>query len=149
MIFLMEEVRPQLISYYEQTKDKFQAYHGRPNNCSRLVKTFLETAKADVEGLTPWADTIRNVGPVFYNKNHLIPGDIVAMGRPGDTSHVGVYLGENNVLHQSASRGYSVGVYGDLAAFTNYYRGFYFVRPSYNLPFNQEPMVAPDIPNVA
>jgi hypothetical protein len=57
----------------------------------------------------------------------LQAGDIVATGRPGDTPHVGVYTGDQNVFHQSRSRGLKAGNYPDLDYFK---KGGYFVRPS-------------------
>ena len=56
----------------------------------------------------------------------LQAGDIVATGRPGDTPHVGVYTGGNNVFHQSRKRGLTAGNYPDL----DYFRSGYFVRPT-------------------
>ena len=57
----------------------------------------------------------------------LKAGDIVATGRPGDTPHVGVYTGGENVFHQSRKRGLKAGNYPDL----NYFKqGGYFVRPN-------------------
>jgi len=58
--------------------------------------------------------------------NKIKPGDILATGRPGDTPHVGVYTGGQNVFHQSKSRGLKAGNYPDLDSF----KGGYFVRPN-------------------
>jgi cell wall-associated NlpC family hydrolase len=87
---------------------------------------------------------VRNLGQVIYNPKDLKKGDIVAMGRPGDTWHVGVYFGNQKVLHQSAMRGYTVGVFGDLNAFINYHRGFYIVRPYINI-LEEQLFVSPEI----
>lgn len=150
MFALIEEVQnhqPDFYQVYLEHKHKFNRFHGFRNNCSNTVITFLSLLGANVYNVTAWADTVRKLGPIKFNPMELQIGDVVAMGRPGDTWHVGVYLGNGNVLHQSAMRGYRVGVYSDLNAFVNYSRGFYFVRPSYekqNILDNQF-FFAPDI----
>jgi hypothetical protein len=111
----------------------FKKYNGRKNNCSNAVRRFLSILGINTEKITPWADTVRNLGQVIYDPNQLKKGDIVAMGRPGDTWHVGVYFGGGKVLHQSAMRGYKVGIFDDINAFINYHRGFYIVRPYINV----------------
>jgi len=137
MFYQIEEVRfiqPDYYQVFSNNREKFNRFNGYRNNCANTVRIFLTLLGYDSSDVTAWADTIRNVGPVSYDPNKLKEGDIVAMGRPGDTWHVGVYLGDGKVLHQSAMRGYNVGAYNDLNAFINDRRGFYFVRPtsSYN-----------------
>jgi len=150
MITLIEEVKflqPDFYQVYQNHVHKFNRYHGFRNNCSNTVRTFLSILGANVYDVTAWADTVRKLGPINFDPMVLQIGDVVAMGRPGDTWHVGVYLGEGKVLHQSAMRGYRVGVYSDLNAFVNYPRGFYFVRPSYGNQnyFDNQFFNAPDI----
>lgn len=134
MLTLIQDINllePDYHQVYVENRNKFRNFNGTPNNCSNTVRTFLSLLGVNIDNVTAWADTVRNLGQVLYNPSQLKRGDIVAMGRPGDTWHVGVYLGENQVLHQSAMRGYKVGVYNDIRAFINYRRGFYIVRPSY------------------
>ena len=120
------------VEKFQQIQNKFNYYDGYRNNCSRVVKKFLASVGANAAPITPWADTVTKIGPIHYSHKFLKEGDVVAMGRPGNTHHVGVYLGDGKVLHQSAVRGYKVGAFNDLAAFVNSRHGFYFVRPSYN-----------------
>jgi cell wall-associated NlpC family hydrolase len=102
-------------------------FNGVANMCAESVKAFYKSLGVSLPGVTAWADTVRKAGTVMKDWSKLKPGDIVATGRPGDTSHVGVYTGGNNVFHQSASRGLSAGNYPDL----NYFKqGGYFVRPN-------------------
>lgn len=134
MFALIQEIKfiePDYYQVFTENRQKFEQFNGYRNNCANTVKTFLSLVDANAQNLTAWADTIRNLGQVHYDPSLLQKGDIVAMGRPGDTWHVGVYFGEGKVLHQSAMRGYIVGVYHDINAFINYHRGFYFVRPTY------------------
>ena len=131
-----EEVRfhsPTFEQIFIENRDAFKRYNGYRNNCSNVVRRFLSLLSINTDKVTPWADTVRNLGKVIYNPKYLKKGDIVAMGVPGDTWHVGVYFGDRKVLHQSAMRGYTVGVFEDLNAFINYHRGFYIVRPYINL----------------
>lgn len=136
MFYQIEEVKfiePDYYQVFNQNRQHFYRFNGYRNNCSNTVKTFLSLLGIENTNLTAWADTIRNLGNAQYNPANLRVGDIVAMGKPGDTHHVGIYLGNGEVLHQSAMRGYSVGVYKDLSAFINHHAGFYFVRPNYAL----------------
>lgn len=142
------------LQYYLDNKLKFKRFNFRRNNCSNTVKEFLNVIGIFTPTLTPWADTVRTLGGVSFSPKDLQPGDIVAMGRPGDTHHVGIYMGGNKVLHQSGSRGYVVGVYNDLNAFINHKMGFYSVRPDYSPVFQKtvesliaspEPLMAPVI----
>lgn len=133
MFYPIEEVKftePDYYQVFTENQNKFSQYNGYRNNCANTVRTFLSLIGQNTDNVTAWADTVRNLGQVLYNPEQLQKGDIVAMGRPGDTWHVGVYLGEGKVLHQSAARGYVVGVYNDINAFINYRRGFYIVRPT-------------------
>jgi cell wall-associated NlpC family hydrolase len=116
---------------YQNIKQKFQQFSGWPNSCARTVRTFLRSNGVNTSSVTDWADTIRTLGKVSYNRIKLLPGDVIATGTPGDTRHVGVFLGNGKVLHQSASRGYEVGAYNDLDYFLSHWAGFYFVRPTY------------------
>jgi hypothetical protein len=136
MFAVLEEVRfnePDYYQVYLENQNRFKVYNGYRNNCSNTVRKFLSLLGKDVSKVTPWADTVRKAGLVLYNPTELQKGDIVAMGVPGDTHHVGIYLGEGKVLHQSAMRGYAVGAYQDLQAFINHRAGFYFVRPNYSV----------------
>jgi hypothetical protein len=102
-------------------------FTGVANMCSESVKAFYKSLGVSLPGVTAWADTVRKAGTVMKDWSKLKPGDIVATGRPGDTPHVGVYTGGNNVFHQSASRGLKAGNYPDLSYFK---QGGYFVRPN-------------------
>jgi hypothetical protein len=147
MIPVIEEVRlnePNFEEIFIHNKNAFSKYNGYRNNCSNAVRKFLSLLRIDTNKVTPWADTVRNLGQVIYNPKELQKGDVVAMGRPGDTWHVGVYFGEGKVLHQSAMRGYTIGVFNDINAFINYHRGFYIVRPYSNILENQI-FVSPEI----
>jgi hypothetical protein len=132
----VEEVN--FLQEYLNNERKFFKFNYRKDNCSNTVKKFLEVVGVSSDRLTPWADTIRSLGNVNYSPSSLRVGDIVAMGRPGDTHHVGVYMGGNAVLHQSRVRGLVVGVYNDLNAFINHRAGFYFVRPKYPVKDNAD-----------
>lgn len=101
-------------------------FTGIAKQCSEAVKSFYKSLGITLPGVTAWADTVRNAGTVMRDWSKLRPGDIVATGRPGDTPHVGVYTGGNNVFHQSRKRGLTVGNYPDL----DYFRSGYFVRPT-------------------
>jgi tape measure domain-containing protein len=102
-------------------------FTGIANMCSESVKAFYKSLGISLPGVTAWADTVRNAGTTMRDWSKLAPGDIVATGRPGDTPHVGVYTGGQNVFHQSRSRGLRAGNYPDL----NYFKqGGYFVRPN-------------------
>ena len=106
-------------------------FAGVANMCSESVKTFYKSLGITLPGVTAWADTVRKAGTVMRDWSKLKPGDIVATGRPGDTPHVGVYTGENNVFHQSRSRGLRAGNFPDLDYFK---QSGYFVRPSSGTP---------------
>lgn len=161
-MIIQEEVKKQrdlldnidFLRYYAENSTRFSKFNGYRDNCSRTVKKYLSLLGLETPTLTAWADTVRTLGTVEYNPAFLQPGDIVAMGRPGDTWHVGVYMGDGRVLHQSRSRGYTVGVYNDLHAFINHRVGFYYIRPNYapiqsevveDLIANPQPLVAPSI----
>jgi len=134
MFAILQEVKPVETDFYQiytENKNHFYSFNGYRNNCSNTVRTFLSLLGKDVSQITPWADTVRKAGQVLYNPRELQKGDIVAMGIPGDTHHVGIYMGDGKVLHQSAMRGYVVGVFHDLNAFIKHRIGFYFVRPNY------------------
>ena len=102
-------------------------FTGIANMCSESVKAFYKSLGISLPGVTAWADTVRKAGQTMTDWSKLQAGDIVATGRPGDTPHVGVYTGGQNVFHQSRSRGLKAGNYPDLSAFKQ--QG-YFVRPS-------------------
>ncbi len=136
MVPTVEEVRlvePNFEEVFIQNQNAFNKYNGQRNNCSNAVRKFLSLLGINTDRVTAWADTVRNLGKIIYNPNQLQKGDIVAMGIPGDTFHVGVYFGDGKVLHQSAMRGYKVGIFNDINAFINYHRGFYIVRPHTNI----------------
>ena len=101
-------------------------FTGVANMCSESVKAFYGSLGITLPGVTAWADTVRKAGTVMTDFNKIKPGDILATGRPGDTPHVGVYTGGQNVFHQSKSRGLKAGNYPDL----NSFKGGYFVRPN-------------------
>lgn len=133
---IQEEVRleqPTFEQIFIQNKDAFKRYNGYRNNCSNVVRRFLTLIGIDSQNITPWADTVRNIGTVIRNPKELQKGDIVSMGKPGDTLHVGIYFGDGRVLHQSAMRGYTVGIFNDINAFIKHRRGFYIVRPHFNI----------------
>ena len=101
-------------------------FTGVANMCSESVKAFYGSLGITLPGVTAWADTVRKAGTVMTDFNKIKPGDILATGKPGDTPHVGVYTGGQNVFHQSKSRGLKAGNYPDLDSF----KGGYFVRPN-------------------
>lgn len=142
-----EEIRSYEINFdqiFIENKNVFKKYNGYRNNCSNTVRKFFSLLGVNTDKVTGWADTVRNLGQVIYNPKDLKKGDIVAMGKPGDTWHVGIYFGNGRVLHQSAMRGYTVGIFNDINAFVNYRRGFYIVRPYSNILETQF-FVSPDI----
>jgi len=102
-------------------------FTGIANMCSESVKAFYKSLGISLPGVTAWADTVRKAGQTMTDWSKLQAGDIVATGRPGDTPHVGVYTGGQNVFHQSRSRGLTAGSYPDLSYFKQ--QG-YFVRPN-------------------
>jgi len=102
-------------------------FTGIANMCSESVKAFYKSLGISLPGVTAWADTVRKAGQTMTDWSKLQAGDIVATGRPGDTPHVGVYTGGQNVFHQSRSRGLTAGNYSDLSYFKQ--QG-YFVRPN-------------------
>lgn len=102
-------------------------FTGVANMCSESVKAFYKSLGISLPGVTAWADTVRKAGQTMTDWSKLQAGDIVATGRPGDTPHVGVYTGGQNVFHQSRKRGLKAGNYPDLSYFQQ--QG-YFVRPS-------------------
>jgi lambda family phage tail tape measure protein len=106
--------------------------------CSETVKEFYKSLGISLPGVTAWADTVRKAGTVMRDWSKLQPGDIVATGRPGDTPHVGVYTGGNNVFHQSRSRGLRAGNYPDL----DFFKSGYYVRPSASSLARTQPGVA-------
>ena len=114
---------PQQLSSATTAASKFT---GIANMCSESVKAFYKSLGITLPGVTAWADTVRKSGQVMTDWSKLQAGDIVATGRPGDTPHVGVYTGGNNVFHQSRNRGLTAGNYPDL----DYFRSGYFVRPT-------------------
>ena len=114
---------PQQLSSATTAASKFT---GIANMCSESVKAFYKSLGITLPGVTAWADTVRKSGQVMTDWSKLQAGDIVATGRPGDTPHVGVYTGGNNVFHQSRKRGLTAGNYPDL----DYFRSGYFVRPT-------------------
>ena len=115
---------PQQLSSATTAASRFT---GVANMCSESVKAFYKSLGITLPGVTAWADTVRKAGTVMRDWSKLQAGDIVATGRPGDTPHVGVYTGGNNVFHQSRKRGLQAGNFPDLDYFRN---GGYFVRPS-------------------
>jgi tape measure domain-containing protein len=102
-------------------------FTGVANMCSESVKAFYKSLGISLPGVTAWADTVRKAGQTMTDWSKLQAGDIVATGRPGDTPHVGVYTGGQNVFHQSRRRGLKAGNYPDLSYFQQ--QG-YFVRPT-------------------
>jgi tape measure domain-containing protein len=102
-------------------------FTGVANMCSESVKAFYKSLGISLPGVTAWADTVRKAGQTMTDWSKLQAGDIVATGRPGDTPHVGVYTGGQNVFHQSKKRGLKAGNYPDLSYFQQ--QG-YFVRPT-------------------
>ena len=103
-------------------------FTGIANMCAESVRAFYKSLGISLPGVTAWADTVREAGTVMTDWSKLQPGDIVAKGRPGDTTHVGVYTGGGDVFHQSRSRGLRAGNYPDLGYFQS--GPAYFVRPS-------------------
>jgi len=114
--------------------DEASKFTGIANMCAESVKAFYHSLGISLPGVTAWADTVRNAGTVIRDFSKIRPGDIVATGQPGDTPHVGVYTGGNNVFHQSASRGYVAGNYPDL----DFFKGGYLVRPNAAIGVNDQ-----------
>jgi len=114
---------PQQLSSATTAASKFT---GVANMCSESVKAFYKSLGITLPGVTAWADTVRKSGQVMTDWSKIQAGDIVATGRPGNTPHVGVYTGGNNVFHQSRKRGLTAGNYPDL----DYFKSGYFVRPA-------------------
>jgi tape measure domain-containing protein len=102
-------------------------FTGVANMCAESVKAFYKSLGISLPGVTAWADTVRKAGQTMTDWSQLRAGDIVATGRPGDTPHVGVYTGGQDVFHQSRSRGLKAGNYPDLSYFQ---KQGYFVRPN-------------------
>jgi tape measure domain-containing protein len=110
----------------QKASSEASKFTGIANMCSESVKAFYKSLGISLPGVTAWADTVRKAGKTMTDWSKLQAGDIVATGRPGDTPHVGVYTGENNVFHQSRKRGLKAGNYPDL----DYFKSGYFVRPN-------------------
>lgn len=114
----------------QKASQEASKFTGVADMCSESVKAFYKSLGITLPGVTAWADTVRKAGTVMTDFSKIKAGDIVAAGTPGQTAHVGVYTGGQNVFHQSASRGLKAGNYPDL----NYFKGGYFVRPSATAP---------------
>jgi tape measure domain-containing protein len=110
----------------QKASQEASKFTGVADMCSESVKAFYKSLGITLPGVTAWADTVRNAGTVMTDFSKIQAGDILATGRPGDTPHVGVYTGGQNVFHQSSRRGLKAGNYPDL----NYFKSGYFVRPS-------------------
>ena len=110
----------------QRASSEASKFTGIANMCSESVKAFYKSLGISLPGVTAWADTVRKAGKTMTDWSKLQAGDIVATGRPGDTPHVGVYTGGNNVFHQSRKRGLKAGNYPDL----DYFKSGYFVRPN-------------------
>jgi tape measure domain-containing protein len=110
----------------QKASQEASKFTGIANMCSESVKAFYKSLGITLPGVTAWADTVRKAGTVMTDFSKIKVGDIVAAGTPGQTAHVGVYTGGQNVFHQSASRGLRAGNYPDL----NYFKSGYFVRPN-------------------
>jgi cell wall-associated NlpC family hydrolase len=110
----------------QKASSEASRFTGIANMCSESVKAFYKSLGISLPGVTAWADTVRNAGQTMTDWSKLQAGDIVATGRPGDTPHVGVYTGGDNVFHQSRKRGLKAGNYPDL----DYFKSGYFVRPN-------------------
>jgi hypothetical protein len=121
---LTGDITGQQITKATQDANKFT---GIAKQCAEAVKSFYNSLGVELPGVTAWADTVRKAGVVMTDFSKIKPGDIVAKGKPGDTSHVGVFTGGDNVFHQSANRGRKAGNFPDLGYFK---QGGYFVRPS-------------------
>jgi alkylhydroperoxidase family enzyme len=98
----------------QKASSEASRFTGIANMCSESVKAFYKSLGISLPGVTAWADTVRNAGQTMTDWSKLQAGDIVATGRPGDTPHVGVYTGGDNVFHQSKKRGLKAGNYPDL-----------------------------------
>ena len=110
----------------QKASQEASKFTGIADMCSESVKAFYKSLGITLPGVTAWADTVRKAGTVMTDFSKIKAGDIVAAGTPGQTAHVGVYTGGQNVFHQSASRGLRAGNYPDL----NYFKSGYFVRPN-------------------
>ena len=118
------DITGQQITKATQDANRFT---GIANQCAEAVKSFYKSLGVELPGVTAWADTVRKAGVIMTDFSKIKPGDIVAKGKPGDTSHVGVFTGGDSVFHQSARRGLKAGNFPDLGYFK---QGGYFVRPS-------------------
>jgi hypothetical protein len=126
----------------ERATQSAARFNGIANMCAETVKEFYKSLGITLPGVTAWADTVRKAGTVMRDWSQLRAGDIVATGRPGDTPHVGVYTGGNNVFHQSQAKGLRAGNYPDL----DYFKSGYFVRPNANIAGGAAAAGAPAAP---
>lgn len=67
-------------------------------DCSGFVYNALKDAGYDV-GRTS-AQGYRNIGTVV-NKSDIQPGDLIFYGTNGNASHIGIYIGNGQVIHSS------------------------------------------------
>ena len=100
-------------------------------DCSAFVQQFVrETMGVEL----PRATAGQQYEGVGVAKSDLIPGDLVFFRR-GGTRHVGVYLGENEFIHASTSRGVTV---SDLSE--GYYeRHYWMARRVLDAPSGRRP----------
>ena len=114
----------------------------RAFDCSGFTKYLYD--KYDID-LTRRASTQLADG-IIVSKESLQVGDLIFLKFPGETcqaSHVGVYVGNNQILHASSSRGIAL---NDLSSdyYTRYYlcaRRIVCTDPTRVLPESSEPSI--------
>ena len=115
---------------YQQAESEAKKFDGGKNNCANVVKAYGSVLGIDTSMMNATADSSKKAGTVMTNFSQLKAGDIIGWsgGSGFGDEHVGVYLGEDKVFHQSSSRGLKSGAYPDLEYFKSK-KGAYFVRP--------------------
>lgn len=114
----------------ERAIDSTQNLTGVSNMCAQAIIDFRKALGLSTEGMTQAANSMKGVGQVMTDFSQIQPGDIIGWDKTpvhGD-EHVGVYMGGDDVFHQSGGRGLRPGTYSDFDYFKNQ-PGAYFVRP--------------------
>ena len=118
------------LSLYKEAEQSAKKWDGGKNNCANVVKDYGSVIGIDTSMMNATADSAKKAGTVMTDFSLLKAGDIVGWsgGKQFGDEHVGVYLGDGKVFHQSSSRGLKSGAYPDLEYFKSK-QGAYFVRP--------------------
>jgi len=105
-------------------------YNGVRNMCANMVKVAGTKLGFNTDMMDGKANSAKLAGTLITDHSQIKVGDIVGWdktNRHGD-EHVGIYVGNGEVLHQSASNGYRAGIYPHYSYFKSQ-RGFYIIRP--------------------